>query len=295
VLGSTAPWHAEHAFGDLCAACHAGDAAAIDKPAAHRGLLKPLANPDRTCKSCHVRDADSLAQRYLAAVGHFRSPPPAPSNTPISPNRPASSHADAALVVVAALLGGVLYLILRRRSAKPRRGFVAWLRAPAWRPFAAGALLGVVVAISEVGFARPIAVAGAFDKLAAYPGRWLFPGSQYYAHVMQPGLVWPVWVVLGLFIGAYASAKLSGRADKRWLPEGQWQARFGARRVIRLAIAFLGALLVQVGAGIAGGCTSGLAISGGALLAPAAFLFMAGMFGAGVPTAWLWYRKERRR
>jgi uncharacterized membrane protein YedE/YeeE len=108
---------------------------------------------------------------------------------------------------------------------------------------------------------------------------------------MQPGLAWPVWVVLGIFAGAYASAKLSGTANKRWLPETQWQARFGGRRTTRLAIAFVGALLVQVGAGIAGGCTSGLAISGGALLAPSAFLFMAGMFAAGIPTAWLWYRK----
>jgi hypothetical protein len=153
----------------------------------------------------------------------------------------------------------------------------------------------MVVAVSEVAYARPLAVSGAFDKLAAYAGRGLFPESQYYAHVMQPGIVWPVWVVLGIFIGAYASAKLSGRANKRWLPETQWPARFGARRAPRLAVAFLGALLVQVGAGIAGGCTSGLAISGGALMAPAAFLFMAGMFGAGIPTAWLWYRKGGTR
>jgi hypothetical protein len=50
------------------------------------------------------------------------------------------------------------------------------------------------------------------------------------------------------------------------------------------------AVLVQIGAGIAGGCTSGLAISGGAVLSPAAFVFMAGMFAGGIPAAWLWYR-----
>ena len=54
--------------------------------------------------------------------------------------------------------------------------------------------------------------------------------------------------------------------------------------------AFIGAVLVQFGAGIAGGCTSGLAISGGAVLAPGAFIFMAGMFLGGIPTALLWYR-----
>jgi uncharacterized membrane protein YedE/YeeE len=197
------------------------------------------------------------------------------------------------LALFAVLLAGALWLALRRKKGGGERGLVAALRAPSWNPLAAGALLGVVVAVSEVGYARPVAVAGAFDKLAAYPGRWLFPESQYYAHVMQPGITWPVWIVVGIFTGAYASAKLSGSSTKRWLPEQQWQTRFGSRRAKRLAIAFVGALLVQLGAGIAGGCTSSLAISGGALLSPAAFLFMAAMFAAGIPTAWLWYRKER--
>jgi uncharacterized protein len=37
---------------------------------------------------------------------------------------------------------------------------------------------------------------------------------------------------------------------------------------------------LEYAAGIAGGCTSGLAISGGMLLAPAAFLFIMGMFAS---------------
>jgi len=293
VLASAAPWHVEHGFGDLCSACHGGDPAATSKPEAHLGLRAPLASPERSCRSCHARDSDVRAGRYLAALGQFSSPSAAPrvpvSQKPVS----AGSRADFVLALVAVVLAGLLWLASRRQTCMSRRGIVAALRAPSWSPFAAGTLLGLVVAVSQVRYARPIAVAGAFDKLAAYLGRWLFPGSQYYAHVMQPGIVWPVWVVLGIFIGAYVSAKLSGSANKRWLPETQWQARFGVARITRLAIAFLGAALVQVGAGIAGGCTSGLAISGGALLAPAAFLFMTGMFAAGIPTAWLWYRKER--
>jgi len=64
---------------------------------------------------------------------------------------------------------------------------------------------------------------------------------------------------------------------------------------VRLLVAFFGAMLVQLGAGIAGGCTSGLAISGGALLSPAAFVFMGGMFASGIPTAWLWGRLRREK
>ena len=44
----------------------------------------------------------------------------------------------------------------------------------------------------------------------------------------------------------------------------------------RWVLAFIGAIILEFAAGIAGGCTSGLAISGGMLLAPAAFLFIMG-------------------
>jgi hypothetical protein len=57
-------------------------------------------------------------------------------------------------------------------------------------------------------------------------------------------------------------------------------------------LAFAGSLLTEIGGGIAGGCTASLAVSGGAVLAPAAFVFMAGMFASGIPTAFLIYRKD---
>jgi hypothetical protein len=109
---------------------------------------------------------------------------------------------------------------------------------------------------------------------------------------MSPGITWQVWLMLGVLGGSFASSKMAGKARLRWLPDTEWQARFGPSRLLRLGVAFVGAALVQVGAGIAGGCTSGLAISGGAALAPAAFLFMAGMFAGGIPAAWLMHRRR---
>ncbi len=315
VLQSAQPWHVHHGFGDLCAACHGGDAAATPKAQAHVGLRKPLADPALSCAGCHARDAVARAEQYASAAARLApaAPSPAPSATtssatssgasatasgasaatpPAAPSidSPWKATADRVLTVLAVVLALGLYFALRSARTTARRPITAWLRDKTWNPYATGVLLGLVVAFSEVVCGRPLAASGAFDKLAAYPGRWLFPHSQYYRYIMAPGITWQVWLVVGVLAGAFASSKLSGEARARWLPDTQWLPRFGASRALRLAIAFVGAVLVQLGAGIAGGCTSGLAISGGAALAPAAFLFMAGMFTGGIPTAWLWYR-----
>ena len=287
VLQGAQPWHVDHGFGDLCASCHAGDPAAPSKAEAHRGLRSPLVDPSASCGGCHASDAQARAERYVTVPAR---PPRPPAPTPTLPPAPVSHTADRVLAALAALLSVALYLVVRRELAVARRPLGAWLRAKTWNPYAAGALLGLVVAYSEVFCGRPIAASGAFDRLAAWPGRWLFPESQYYRFVMSPGITWQVWLVVGLLAGSFGSARLSGEARWRWLPDSQWQDRFGPSRALRLALAFAGAALVQIGAGIAGGCTSGLAISGGAALSPAAFLFMAGMFAGGIPTAWLWYR-----
>ena len=288
VLQSAQPWHVGHGFGDLCASCHAGDPAAVGKDQAHVGLRQPMADPSVSCAGCHPNDTAARAERYrLAAAQLVPAPPSAPP--PSSPGSGAST-ADRVLAGLAALLSGTLFIVIRRHLRMAGRPLRAWLQDKTWTPYAAGVLLGLVVAVSEVFCGRPLAASGAFDKLAAYPGQWLFSSSQYYGHVMKPGITWQVWVVIGVLLGSFISSKLSGEARLRWLPDTQWEPRFGSSRLLRLAIAFFGAVLVQVGAGIAGGCTSGLAISGGAALAPAAFLFMAGMFAGGIPTAWLWYR-----
>jgi hypothetical protein len=53
--------------------------------------------------------------------------------------------------------------------------------------------------------------------------------------------------------------------------------------------------LIELAAGIAGGCTASLGVSGGAVLAPGAFVFMAAMFAGGIPTARFLYRRRAPR
>ncbi len=76
------------------------------------------------------------------------------------------------------------------------------------------------------------------------------------------------------------------------LSDPQWKRIFGPQIWKRWVLGFIGAIVLEYAAGIAGGCTSGLAISGGMLLVPAAFLFIAGMFGSGILTALIIYRNR---
>lgn len=289
VLQSAQIWHVDHGFGDLCAACHGGDPEAAVQENAHVGLRNPLEDPGVSCAGCHADNTWAFAQRYQEAAA-VDVPPPAVLPPPPEAAQTSGTTADRVLAAAAALLTLLLFVAIRRELPTERTSIVAWLRQKSWSPYSAGVLLGLVVAFAEVVCGRPLAASGAFDKLAAYPGQLLFPTSQYYSYVMTPGITWQVWLIVGVLAGAFASSKLSGEARLRWLPDTQWEPRFGSSRRLRLLIAFSGAVLVQIGAGIAGGCTSGLAISGGVALAPAAFLFMAGMFAGGIPTAWLWYR-----
>ncbi len=294
VLEQGAPWHRDHGFGDLCASCHGGVSDENTLAGAHVGLHDPLAAPASTCGSCHSQGLDGFVTAYRnwkrpASAELKSSDSPDGYGGPSGPSPARVRTVDLVLATLALMLAATIALIVRRRRAASHKRLGAWLRTTLWSPYVAGAGLGVVVAVSELVCGRPIAVSGAFDKLAAYPGRALFPDSQYYTHVLSPGITWQVWLVIGLLGGSFLASRLAGEARWRWLPDTQWVARFGPSRARRMIVAFIGGLLVQVGAGIAGGCTSGLAISGGAVLAPAAFLFMAGMFAGGIPAARLLY------
>jgi hypothetical protein len=93
-------------------------------------------------------------------------------------------------------------------------------------------------------------------------------------------------------IGAATSKTLKWGKKDAANSDPLWKRTFGPQVWKRWVLAFVGAIILEYAAGIAGGCTSGLAISGGMLLAPAAFLFIAGMFASGILTALIIYRRR---
>jgi uncharacterized membrane protein YedE/YeeE len=101
-----------------------------------------------------------------------------------------------------------------------------------------------------------------------------------------------VLLLAGMALGGFLSALLSGTFRLRWNDDKKWEKIFGPQKWKRFVAGFLGGMIIQYGASIAGGCTSGLAISGGMLLAPSAFIFMAGMFASGILVALIVYRRK---
>lgn len=96
-------WHTQHAFGDFCYLCHAGNNQATDKVAAHAGMVDPLQDVVSACKSCHAADFQAKAQIYATTLGvTVGTGLAAPATTPASNQSAATTPAAPAAAVPAA-------------------------------------------------------------------------------------------------------------------------------------------------------------------------------------------------
>jgi hypothetical protein len=174
-----------------------------------------------------------------------------------------------------------------------------YIRKETWSPYLAGSLLGIVAIIAVWASNNLLGASGAFENLAGLVGQAIAPAlfdNMYFNFIMPPGISYGVVMLVGLFFGGMLGAASSGTLlwgkKNAANSDAQWKRIFGPQTWKRWLLAFFGAIVLEYAAGIAGGCTSGLAISGGMLLAPSAFLFIMGMFASGIVTALLVYRKR---
>lgn len=169
-------------------------------------------------------------------------------------------------------------------------------RQELWSPYIAGILLGIVGVLAVWLSDSLLGASGAFENLAGWIGKALAPQAfnvMYFNFIMPAGITWGVILFVGIIFGGTLGALSSRTWKLRWnTDDAQWKTIFGSGIWKRWLLVFLGAIILEYGAGIAGGCTSGLAISGGMLLAPAAFLFIAAMFMSGIVTTLLVYRRR---
>jgi hypothetical protein len=62
-------WHVQHAFGDFCEFCHAGNVTVMEPDAAHTAMIYPLSDPKGSCSSCHTDNYQDLAGQYASVLG----------------------------------------------------------------------------------------------------------------------------------------------------------------------------------------------------------------------------------
>lgn len=157
-----------------------------------------------------------------------------------------------------------------------------------WNPYAAGTLLGVVLFASFVLTGHGLGASGALSRVVFAAEKAVDSG-----HVdRHPYLVriaggnadvldhWLVWVALGVMLGGL----VSGLAAKRFRLAIQRGPSISAP--VRLVFALAGGALVGYAAQLARGCTSGQALSGGAVLSAGSWVFMFAVFGGGYAIAY---------
>ncbi len=148
-----------------------------------------------------------------------------------------------------------------------------------WNPYLSGVGLGLVLLASFVFAGRGVGVSGALDD---FVGSIIGDGSFF-------GLFndWLVIEVLGIVAGGTFSGWIAGRLSASVEHGPNISSR------TRLALAGLGGVLVGFGSRFAHGCTSGQALSGGALLSVGSWIFMIALFGTAYALAGIMRRAWR--
>jgi len=173
-------------------------------------------------------------------------------------------------------------------------------RRPRWSPYAVGAAIGVLSWCTFLFMNKAIGTSTTFVRAAGSLETWVAPehvrDNAYFAKYLvgAPAFEWQFALVLMMLPGAFLAARLSGSRRKESVP-ALWAERFGPSVPKRFLAAFLGGALLLFGARLAGGCTSGHAISGGLQLALSSWTFVLALFASGIATALLLYGKRGSR
>lgn len=156
-------------------------------------------------------------------------------------------------------------------------------------PYLAGIGIGLVLVAAYVLVGQGLGASGAFASVAAALTAAMVGTAQASASpavapylpngVASPLTDWLVWELAGVVVGGFVSAWRAGRLA------AAVERGAGVSRPARLVAAVAGGVLMGVGAKFARGCTSGQALSGGALLSVGSWIFIVTAFAAAYASA----------
>lgn len=175
---------------------------------------------------------------------------------------------------------------------------IRFLKEYRWNSYIVGVLLGLLSWITFMFMGKALGVSTTFVRIvgaceALFAGAHV-SGNPYFAKYLvgKPAFEWQAALVVFLFVGAFIARKLSDNKLEVSDVPTVWKNKFGESKAKRFTFAFIGGALVAFGARMAGGCTSGHAISGGLQLAVSGWIFMIVLFAVGIPVAKIIYTRR---
>ncbi len=161
-----------------------------------------------------------------------------------------------------------------------------------WSPYAVGIGIGVLSWLSFLISGKPIATSTSFAQTGGMIENYITGGKAeqrpYYKKIKLK-INWQWMLVVGVVIGSFLSAIISGDFQVGvWVPS-LWASAFGHSAVLRVIVALVGGVILGFGARFAGGCTSGHGISGTLQLAASSWISAIFFFVGGIITAHIIY------
>jgi uncharacterized protein len=158
------------------------------------------------------------------------------------------------------------------RSARVARDYI--------NPYLGGILLGLVLFASFFFTGNGLGASGGLNRLLVVVEDWIAPAHvdrtpyllEMAGGARNPLDSWVVFIAVGVIIGGFVSGMIHGR----FRVETNRGPQITARQ--RWLLAFIGGSLMGYGARLARGCTSGQALSGGAVLSVGSWAFMFAVF-----------------
>lgn len=180
--------------------------------------------------------------------------------------------------------------ILARQRTTPARetAQTARIARPYLHPYVAGALLGIVLFLAFFLTGNGLGASGGMNRILV-----VFEDAFFPAHIDRtPYLIsmaggdknplenWVVFVSIGTVVGGFLSGWRNGRVKLETVRGPHTPVR------LRWVMAFVGGAFMGFGARMARGCTSGQALSGGAVLSAGSWVFMLAVFGGAYALAY---------
>lgn len=165
---------------------------------------------------------------------------------------------------------------------------IAFFTDVSWSPYAVGIGIGVLSWLSFLISGKPIATSTTFARAGGMIEEIITgdkPSKRSYYQKIKLKIDWQWMLVIGIVIGSFLSAIISGDFKVGvWVPS-LWASAFGDSALLRVLVAIAGGIILGFGARFAGGCTSGHGISGTLQLAVSSWISAICFFIGGIITA----------